>query len=145
MLGGWYLHAARDRRVFDLQALESRFAIAGRHAGRALRASAVVLAVQESASVRFHGGRDTMAWDGIAPDGLDRTIESLRSAGRIPYFALEDEEAARFRRRFSGQRFGALDWPPIAEVHAPVRVRVYEVAARDRYLAGERVMTEAVR
>ncbi len=144
-LGGWYVHVARARHVLELQALESRFAIAGRYAGRALPANAVVLAVQESASVRFHGGRDTIAWDGIAPGALDGTIAALGSAGRVPYLVLEDEEEPRFRSRFAGQRFGALEWPASAEVHAPVRVRVYDPAARARYLAGEPITTKDVR
>jgi hypothetical protein len=144
-LGGWYLHVARDRHVLDLQALESRFAIAGRYAGRALPPSAVVLAVQESASVRFHGGRDTIAWDGIAPDALDRTIETLRAAGRLPSIALEDQEEPRFRARFAGQRFGGLDWPPHAEINAPVRVRLYDTSDLERYRGGEAIATAHVR
>src|SRR5207244_3527061 len=34
VLGPWYLHVARARHAFDLQALESRFGIAGRYAAR---------------------------------------------------------------------------------------------------------------
>jgi 4-amino-4-deoxy-L-arabinose transferase-like glycosyltransferase len=144
-LGGWYVHVARARQVLDLQSLESRFAITGRHAGRMLPSNAVVLSVQQSGSVRFHGGRDTIAWDAIPPHDLDRTIATIRSAGRVPVIVLEDGEEPAFRRRFSTQRFGGLDWPPQVEIHAPVRVHFYDPAARDRYRAGQRVETEHVR
>jgi hypothetical protein len=141
----WYLHVARERHVLDLQGLESRFAIAGRYAAQALPANALVLAVQQSGSLRFHGGRDTIAWDGIAPDALDRTISAIQSAGRVPFIVLEDAEEPAFRRRFPTQRFGRLEWPPQAEIHAPVRVHFYDPAALDRYLAGQRVDTQHVR
>ena len=144
-LGTWYLHVARNRRVLDLQSLESRFVLAGRYAGRALPADAIVLAVQQSGSIRFHGGRMTIAWDAIPPDALDATIGRLIARGRAPYIAVEDEEVPRFRARFAAQRFGALDWPPSAEVQAPVRVRLFDVAQREAYRSGASIVTQYVR
>ncbi len=145
ILGGWRLHVAHTHHVFDLQTFESRFVVTGRYASGALPTNAVVLAVEESGSVRFHGGRATVAWDAIAPGGLDATLDRLRGAGRAAFIVLEDAEEPRFRARFSSQRFGALDWPPHAEINAPVRVRVYDPAERERYLGGGAVATEHVR
>jgi hypothetical protein len=145
LLCPWYLHVARARHVLDLRGLESRFAIAGRYAARALPANALVLAVQQSGSLRFHGGRDTIAWDQVPPDALDRTIATIQSSGRVPFIVLEDAEEPAFRVRFPTQRFGRLDWPPRVEIHAPVRVHFYDPAALDRYLAGQRIDTEHVR
>jgi hypothetical protein len=136
LLGAWDLQVARTRHVFDLQGLESRFVLAGRYAARALPPNAVVLAVQESGSLRYHGARSTIAWDAIPADALDRTIDALQQAGRPPYIVLEDAEEPRFRARFPSQRFGHLDWPPGAEVHAPVRVRFFDPAAREPYMRG---------
>jgi hypothetical protein len=145
ILGARHLQVARTHHVLDLQVLESRFAITGRYAGRALPANAVVLAVQQSGSIRYHGGRATIAWDAIPPRGLDATIDALRAAGRPAYIALEDGEEPGFRARFSGQHFGALDWPPHAEIHGPGRVRLYDPGERAAYLSGARVATESVR
>jgi len=144
-LGAWQLHVARAHHVFDLQGLESRFVVTGRYAARALPSNAVVLAVQQSGSLRYHGGRETIAWDGIAPDALDRTIAWLRANGYQPFIALEDVEEPRFRRRFLSQRLGALDWPPAVEVNTAVRVRLYDPGTRERYLRGGPVPTEHVR
>jgi hypothetical protein len=144
-LGGWYLHVARVRQALDLQSLESRFAIAGRYAARALPSNVVVLSVQQSGSLRFHGGRDTIAWDAIPSDALDNAIATIRSAGRVPLIALEDAEEPFFRRRFASQRLGRLEWPPSVEIHAPVRVRFYDPASLERYVAGLPVDTEHVR
>ena len=145
VIGGWCLSVARTRQVFDLQRLESRFVIAGRYAARALPPDAVVLAVQQSGSIRYHGGRATLAWDAIAPDALDRTIAWLAANGRVPYIVLEDAEEPRFRARFASQAAGALDWPAAAEISAPVKVRVYNPAARAGFLRGARVETAHVR
>jgi 4-amino-4-deoxy-L-arabinose transferase-like glycosyltransferase len=144
-VGAWHVHTARTHRVFDLQALESRFVVTGTYAARALPRNAVVLAVQQSGSVRYYAGRSTITWDAIPSDALDRTIDAVRRTGRPVFIVLEDEEASRFRARFVTERLGRLDWPAKAEVHAPVRVHVYEAAARDRYFGGGAVVTEHVR
>jgi dolichyl-phosphate-mannose-protein mannosyltransferase len=145
ILGAWHLHVAGTHHVFELQGLESRFVVTGRYAARALPAQAVALAVQQSGSVRYHGGRSTIAWDGIGPDALDETIAWLSGHGHPAFIVLEDAEEPRFRARFSSQRFGRLDWPPHAEIHAPVRVRVYDPAERDRYFGGAAISTDHVR
>ncbi len=145
IVGAWHVDLARTHHVFDLQALESRFVVTGRYASRSLPVAAVVLAVQQSGSLRFHGGRETIAWDAIASDALDRTIAWLRANGRAAVIALEDGEEARYRARFAGERYGALDWPPSAVVHAPVRVRIYDPAGRDDYVNGRPRPTEDVR
>lgn len=144
-LGAWHVSVARTHHVFELQALESRFIITGRYAARALPVNAVVFAVQQSGSIRYHGGRTTLAWDAVAPGALDGTVAWLRARGHSPMFVLEDSEEPAFRARFSSQRYGALDWPPSADVHGPVRVRVYDPAARDDYARGVIRQTELVR
>jgi len=125
-----YLHVARDRRVIDLQRLESRFALAGEYAGRHVPADAVILAGQQSGSLRFHGGRATIAWDSIPPADLDAVIAALHSAGRPVLIAVEDGEDQRFRERFAGQRWGGLDWAPRAILPPPTRVHFFDVPAR---------------
>jgi hypothetical protein len=145
MLTSWSLHVARQRQVFALQALESRFLLTGEYAARALPPEAVVLAVQQSGSIRYHGGRTTMMWDAIEPHSLDATIAQLRGLGRHVFVALEDWEESRFRERFVGQQYGALEWPPMAQIDRAPRVRLYDVAHRDRYRSGERFAIEHVR
>ena len=47
-----------------------------------------------------------------------------------------------FRERFAASSpLGLLDWPPLAEVGTPVRVRFYDPRDRQRFLAGESVTT----
>jgi hypothetical protein len=130
------IHQARGRHVMELQMFESRFPLVGEYAARALPANAVVLAGQQSGSIRFHGRRDTITWDAIARDRLDATIGALQQRGRAVYLALEDGEDAAFRTRFAGQEYGAVEWPPRAVVDGPTRVRVFAVSDRAGYLSG---------
>jgi len=123
----YYLHVAQARDALELQRLESRFALTGELARRELPADAVVLAVQQSGSIRFHGGRDILAWDAIAGDALDRTIDTLRQQGRPVYVALEDSELERYRARFAGQRGAELNERPLAELHGAANVRLYRL------------------
>ena len=127
LLAGWFLDVAHSRHAMALQALESRFRAAGAYASRELPANAVVLAVQQSGSVRYHGGRATLAWDGIPANALDAVVAELRARGADVVLALEDAEERAFRDRFAGQRVGALDWPPAAELRGLVRVRFYRI------------------
>jgi hypothetical protein len=132
VLALWFVHVARTRSVLEIHRLESRFALAGDYARRELPEIAVVIAGQESGSIRFHGRRDTLAWDALAADALDRTIAALQRRGRLVYLALEDAEEPAFRRRFPGERAGRLDWAPAVELPAPVRVRVYDARGAGR-------------
>jgi hypothetical protein len=142
LLAGHALTTAADGGVMALRALESRYAAAGAYVAGTLPPAAVLLSVQESGSLRIYGGRTTIRFDHLEPDGLDRAVAFLQQAGYRPYFALEDWEEAQFRSRFaSGGALGRLDWPPAAEVGGPVKVRFYDPRDRARYLAGETVRT----
>lgn len=145
LLASWYMDVAARRHAMNLRTLEARFRVAGEYAGRALPASAIVLAVQHSGSVRFYGGKPTLAWDGIDPSALDGAIASLAARGFTPFIVLEDAEEQRFRERFATERHGQLDWPPMTEMHTRVRVRVYDPAQQERYRRGERIQTEHIR
>jgi hypothetical protein len=126
-LGGWCVHVAATRHVFELQALESRFIRAGRYAA-ATPERTVFIAGQQTGSIRYFGDRPTLAWDAIPADRLDRLVAELNGRGERVAIALEDAEVDAFRRRFAGGHLGALDWRPTEEMHAPVRVRIWGTA-----------------
>jgi hypothetical protein len=137
-----YVATARDRQAFELHELESRYVAAGTYAARHLPAGAVLLSVQESGSLRLYGGRTTIRFDHLDPQGLDAAVQFLQQAGHEPYFALEAWEETEFRDRFSqASGLGRLDWPPAAEVGHPVKVRFYDPRDRQRFLDGDTVKT----
>jgi hypothetical protein len=142
LLATHYLAVAHGRSAFDLQRLESRYVAAGAFASRALPRNAVLLSVQESGSLRMYGSRTTLRFDYLDPHGLDQAVEFLDRVGNRPYFVLEAWEEAQFRDRFArSSALGLLDWPPMAEVGTPVKVRFYDPHDRRRFLAGEPAAT----
>jgi len=135
-----FVRDARERPTFALRQLEARFERAGVYVGRRLPPNAMVITSSESGSVRFYGGRKTMLWDGLDPAWLDRSLVYLRSKGYEPYLLFERREEPEFRQRFAGSEIARLDWPPMAEVAA--QVRIYRPDDRGRYLKGTLPPTE---
>jgi hypothetical protein len=143
-VSAWCVHTARARSVFDLARLEARFRGTGEYSARALPRNAMVLAVQQSGAIRYYGARGTLMWDAVPERDLDRVLAWLTRQNFAPLIAVEDGEDAWFRSRFGSQQSGRLDWPPMAEVHGPVRVRVYDPAGRAAFFSGVRAETEHV-
>lgn len=142
LLGWHYVATARERSAFALDRLESRYLTAGAFASHELPRNAVLLSVQESGPLRMYGLRTTIRFDHLDPQGLDNAVQFLDRAGHQPYFVLEAWEETQFRDRFArSSPLGLLDWPPIAEVGRPVKVRFYDPRDRQRFLAGEPIAT----
>jgi len=142
LLGSYYVAVASEPSAFDLRRLESRYLAAGAFASRDLPPNAILLSVQESGPLRLYGGRTTVRFDQLDAQGLDAAVQFLDRAGYRPYFVLEAWEEAQFRDRFSRHSaLGLLDWPPMAEVGRPVKVRFFDPRDRRRFFAGEPVAT----
>jgi len=134
---------ARRQHAFALRQLESVYASTGDAVARRLPAHALVITSRFSGSVRYYAGRETVVWDALDPASLDRAVAFARSRNLEPFFMLDSGEEAAFRARFRGSDLARLDWPPRFEISP--QVRIYEPGARERYLGGERVVTEYVR
>jgi hypothetical protein len=143
LLGVVLVREADDRNAFNLQRMEARFERTGRFVAERLPANALVITGWQSGSVRFYAGRKTLAWHGLDPAWLDRAIVYVRSRGFEPYLLFERWEEPLFRQHFLGEGLGALDWPPMAEVAA--QVRIYRPGDRARYQAGNATPTEYFR
>ena len=133
---------ARDRQVFRLAQLESRYVRAGDYVARRLPSNALVVTALESGSVRYYSGRPTLVWDMLDPAWLDRALAFLREQGYEPFLLFERFEEQPFRERFTSSALGRLDWPPLAEIGG--QVRVYRPGDRARYQAGEAVPTDYI-
>jgi hypothetical protein len=142
-LGGHWIGRADDLSVFRLKTLEQKYAELGRFAASSLPHNAIVLAAQPTGSVRYYAHLPTLSWDAIDPAWLDRVLADCRTRGLTPYLAVEAWELEAFRSRFRGHSTAAdLDWPPRATLGNVIFV--YDLADRDRYLAGERVPNEHI-
>ena len=134
------IRTATARDVFRIRELEWRFRSAGERVA-ALPSNAALITLHHSGSVRFYTGRSTLGWADIDKGRLDGAIAFLRRHGRKPYLMFEAWEEPQFRERFSGERLGALDWPPFAEIDG---VKLYDPDDYDRHRHGERIVTERV-
>lgn len=142
-LVAFQLFTAERRAVFRLHELERRYRDGGEYVARRLPANAVVLTTQQSGSVRFYSGRQTIVWDALDPAWLDRALDFLKARGYRPYFLFEHDEESQFRQRFAAQsRAGALEWPPYAQIDRDVRI--FDPADDERYRRGERIETDFV-
>ena len=134
------IRSAIPRDVFRIRGLEWRFRSAGERVA-ALPATAALITLHHSGSVRFYAGRSTLGWADIEKGRLDDALAFLRRHGRTPYLMFEPWEEPQFRERFAGERLGALGWPPLAEVDG---VRIYDPEDYDRHQRGERIATERI-
>lgn len=144
VLALWGMRVAGARDVLALQALEGRYRETASLVAERLPPNAVLIAVWQSGSVRFHAGREAVLWDSLDPAWLDRAVQWLSANGRVPYILVERREEAEFRDRFRGAAaIGALDWPPRFNIGG--QARIFDPADRVRYLAGEEYATENTR
>jgi hypothetical protein len=142
LIAGWSGRVARTEKAFDLADIEDRYRVTGEAVRRSTPASAVVLCLQQSGSLRFYGERDTVRWDLLDAAWLDPAVAWLAQRGHPVFIVSEQPEDEAFRRRFApAASLGALDWPPRIEVRGSTRVLVHAVEDRARYVAGESVTT----
>ena len=138
------IQTAGARQVLALQGLEGRYRETADLVAARLPPNAVLIAVWQSGSVRFHAGREAVLWDSLDPAWLDRAVAWLTAQGRTPYILVERREEAEFRDRFRGHaEIGALDWP--ARFNIGGQARIFDPADWARYLAGEKYPTENTR
>ena len=83
--------------------------------------------MQHSGSIRYYSGRLTIRYDAFSPGRLPLTIEWLLARGYRPYILLEDWEELQYRARMgTGNVVARLDIRVLAEMTAPVKIRLYD-------------------
>ena len=136
-----FLHTASTHDAFRIRDLEWRFRSVGEFVA-SMPADAAFITLHHSGSIRFYASRSTVGWADVDKGRLDDAVAFLRRHGRKPYLLFEQWEEPQFRERFAGERLGALDWPPTAEVDG---VRIYDPEDYERHRRGETVRTVEVK
>ena len=106
-----------------------------------LPADAVVLAGEQSGSLRYYTGRAILRWDAASPEALVSALVALAATGRPVVIALDAWEREPFRAKFNAVPSVSLEWPPAFEAGSSHRTRVWRLSDRDAFLRGERVET----
>jgi hypothetical protein len=138
------LQLARELSVFTVRAREYRYQAAGRFVADQLPPTAVIVAVQHSASAPYYSGRPVIRPDLLAPDAVDALLTWADRERRPLVFVLDESEAATLRRRFGDTTVAALDWPPRAEIGRPIATRIWLASDRQIHRAGGRIRTTRI-
>jgi 4-amino-4-deoxy-L-arabinose transferase-like glycosyltransferase len=123
--GSFNILRADNEQAFNMRRYESRYRMAGRYLAAALPAKSVVIAVQESGSVRYYSSRSVLRWDWLDVD-LDTAVAALRAIGFHPVFLVEGWERPDLIKRHQGSVTARLDWQPRAEFGDDTRVLLYD-------------------
>ncbi len=98
----YYVSFARRGDAFALKRLFlDRYVTTARYVGQETSASAVIIGLNQTGSLRLYAHRLTVRYDLIPPDRLNRAINFFAQRGHPVYVALESTEEAGFRARFA--------------------------------------------
>jgi hypothetical protein len=141
-LAAWQAWTSRRLSVLDLRVIEERYVKVGRYIDKSMSSDSVFIAGLHSGSIRYYSGKQTINFDRLHPRALGDAVRSLSAMGRRPFIVIEEGEEPRFRWQFETDTpIGKLDWPPSLETYHGPRVRIYDPAERERFVAGQPVIT----
>jgi hypothetical protein len=136
----------RQQGVFVFKEGERKAVVIGEYVASRLPSHAVLLSMWHSGSIRHYSGRLTIRYEALPPPALDSVLADLRRLGYYPYIVLEQWEEPAFRQRFDGySKLAALDWPPAVLLNHSTKVRIYDPADRETWLAGQQTPTEIIK
>jgi len=121
---------ARRLEVFQVADVTARAVAAGEQLRRVLPASAVLIASEQSGSMRHETGRPIVRWDTLDGKALHQVLGALHARGLEPWWVLDQWEESVVRRRFPDVPEAALDWLPRVEGGPLMRTRAWRVADR---------------
>jgi hypothetical protein len=121
------LHTARALGVFQIAAATARARDAAVQLQGRLGSRAVLLAAEQSGSMRYATGRPIVRWDLLDSASLGATLAVLDARGYEVWWVLDQFEEPLVRTRFAGVADAALDRAPDIEVGPLMRTRAWRV------------------
>jgi hypothetical protein len=119
---------ARRLGVFQVAAVQSRAPAAGALLRERLPLNAVLLASEQSGSMRHETGRPIVRWDELSAAELRQVLAALHARHLEPWWVLDQWEESIVRSRFRDVPEAALDWPPRIDAGALMRTRAWRIA-----------------
>jgi hypothetical protein len=105
---------------------------------------AVIVAGEQSGSIRYYTGRSILRWEAATPDALSASIGTLDHSARPVFIVLDVWEESLFRAKFASVPAVSLDWPAMLEAGTTHRTRLWKLGDRQDFLQGKRVETVRV-
>jgi hypothetical protein len=124
---------ARRLDVFEVAAVTARALEAGNQLRRLLPPNAVLIAGEQSGSMRHETGRPIVRWETLDASKLQTVLDALNDRGLEAWWVLDQWEESEVRSRFPGVPEAALDWPPRAEGGPLMRTRAWRIADLRRH------------
>jgi hypothetical protein len=137
-------HGIRVARSFDTFKLAEqlrRVSAVADYINAGVPPMAVILAGEQSGSMRYYTDRSILRWESASPEALASSISTLEAARRPVYIVLDAWEHGRFRAKFGGLPMGSLDWPPMLDAGTSHRTQLWKFGDRDRFVRGENLTT----
>jgi hypothetical protein len=144
-VAAFQLRSARTHGVFDVAEQHARALLAGRYLAAAMPTRSVVVAGEQSGSVRYYTGRTILRWEALTPETLAAAAGRATSVGADVWIALDEWEEDGFRRKFGALPIGTLDWPPILESGRLMRTHAWRLRDRDGFRRTGAAHTDRVR
>lgn len=134
-----------NARVLDAFALKDqhhRIVQLGDYLNTSMPAAAVIVAGEQSGSMRYYTSRPIVRWEAASADDLTRALAALRAANRPVWIVLDAWEEELFRVKFARVPTAALDWPPAVTAGTTHRTSAWQLTDRERFQRGEKVVIE---
>ena len=132
---------ARSMDTFKLAHQLRRVSVVADFINEDVPPAAVIVAGEQSGSMRYYTERPILRWEAATPAALDEAMAALEQSRRPIYIVLDAWEDGLFRAKFSALPSGALDWPPILDTGTSHRTRLWKLGDRGRFLNGESLST----
>jgi hypothetical protein len=132
-----HLFTARTLDTFKLADQLRRVSRVADFINSSVSPDAVILAGEQSGSMRYYTGRSILRWEAATPDSLTAAVTALEQKNRPVFVVLDAWENEPFRAKFAAVPAAALDWPPMLEAGTSHRTRLWKLSDRDRFQRGE--------
>jgi hypothetical protein len=143
-LGGlmtWQTAFTRAAGVFDYQRSEQHEVRLAQLVRNATPVDSIVLTIERSGTIRYYAGRETLRYDYLDADTLDRDLAWIEGHGIQPYALLDRRELNEFRLKFAGAAaVSALDRPTL--VYQPRDVQLFALGKPVGTAAGPLIVHE---
>jgi hypothetical protein len=135
------LFVARSSDTFRLPDQLRRVEQVAMVIGHTAPPDAVIIAGEQSGSMRYYTSRSILRWDAASPESFPPAVETLLEARRPIYIVLDAWEMEPYRAKFPNVGPAELDWPPMLEAGSSHRTLAWNLADRWRYQLGQRINT----
>jgi hypothetical protein len=132
---------ARSKDTFRLATQLKRVEQVADFVRDTIEANAVIVAGEQSGSMRYYTGKPILRWEAATPDAIAIAVRELGRAQRPIYIVLDAWEEGPFRSKYAFTPSAALDWPPVLDAGTSNRTRLWRISDRERFHRGEKLST----